>query len=131
MICYRIHFTFSGVLEWCYFLRWEENNDVLSWRTLTALENENLIPIVKYRKFSVMVWGSIASKGVGVIRILDKIMTKEEYLDIKKNELITSIKKFGFINPVNPNKFYYKCNQDNDSKQKSYLCKSCLLHNCT
>ena len=69
------------------------------WRKLlTALENKNLIPT----------GGCISSKGVGVIRNLDEIMTKEVYLDIFKNELIASIKKFGFIDPVNPNKFYYK-----------------------
>lgn len=78
-----------------------------------------------------MVWGCISSKGVGVIRILDEIMTKEVYLDILKNELTASIKKFGFIDPVNPNKFNYKYYQDNDSKHKSYLCKSRLLYNCS
>ena len=71
-----------------------------------------------------MVWGYISSKGVGVIRILDEIMTKKIYLDIFKNELIASIKKFGFIDPVNTNKFCYKYYQDNDPKHKSYLCKS-------
>ena len=51
-------------------------------KPLTVLENINLIPTIKFRKYSVMVWGCISSKGVGVIRILDKIMTKEVYLDI-------------------------------------------------
>lgn len=102
------------------------------WRKpLTALENKNLIPTVKFGKLSVMVWGCISSKGVGVIRILDEIMTKEVYLDILKNELTASIKKFGFIDPVNPNKLNYKYYQDNDPKHKSYLCKSWLLYNCT
>ena len=55
-----------------------------------------------------------------VIRILNKIMTKEVYLDILKNELIASIKKFGFIDPINPNKFHYKYYQDNGPKHKSY-----------
>ena len=54
-------------------------------------------------------------------------MTKEVYLDILKNALIASIKKFGFINPVNPNKFYYKYYQNNNIKYKSYLCKSWSL----
>ena len=44
---------------------------------LTALENKSLIYTVKFGKLSVMV-----CKGVGVIRILDEIMTKEVYLDI-------------------------------------------------
>ena len=68
-----------------------------------------------------MVWG-------GIIRILDEIMTKEVQPSILKNELIGSIKKFGFIDPVNRNKFYYKCYQDNDPKHKSYLYKSQLLY---
>ena len=74
-----------------------------------------------------MVWGCISSKGVGVISILDEIMTKEAYLVILKNEVIASIKKFDFIGPVNPNKFNYKYYQDNDPKHKSCLCKSWLL----
>ena len=49
---------------------------------LTALENKNRIPTVKFGKLSVMIWGCISSKGVGVIRILDEITTKEVYLDI-------------------------------------------------
>ena len=69
-----------------------------------------------------MVCGCISSQRDGVIRILDEIMTKKVYLDILKTELIASNKKFAFIDPVNPNKFYYKCYQDNDPKLKSYLC---------
>ena len=93
------------------------------WRKpLIALENKNFIPTVKFRKLSVMVWVCVSSKGVGVIKILDEIMTKEVYLDILKNELIASIKKFGFIDPVNLNKFYYKYYQDNGTKHKSYMC---------
>ena len=72
------------------------------WRKpLTALENKNLA------KLSVMVWDCISSKGVCVIRILDEMLTKEVYLDILKNELIASIKKFGFIDPDNQIKFSY------------------------
>ena len=43
-------------------------------------------------------------------------MTKEVYLDVLKTELIANIKKFNFIEPINPNKFYYKYYQDNDPK---------------
>lgn len=78
-----------------------------------------------------MVWGCICSKGVGVIRILDEIMTKELYLDILKTELTDSVKKFGLLAPDNPNKFKYKYYQDNDPKHKSYLSRSWLLYNCT
>ena len=58
-------------------------------------------------------------------------MTKEVYLDSLKNELIASIKKFGFIDLLNPNKFYYKYYHSNNSKHRCYLCKSLLLYNCT
>ena len=42
-----------------------------------------------------------------------------------------SIKKFGFIDLDNSNKFYYKYYQHNDPKHKSYLCMSWLQYNCT
>ena len=58
-------------------------------------------------------------------------MAKVVYLDILKDEPIDSIKKCGFIDPVNLNKFYYKYYQDSDPKYKPYLCKSWLLYNCT
>ena len=48
-------------------------------------------------------------------------MTKEVYLDILKNELIVSVEKFGFIDPFNLNKLYYKYYQDNDSKHFIYV----------
>ena len=44
--------------------------------------SRNLIPTVKFGKLSIMIWGCTASKEVAVIRILDKIMTKEVYPDI-------------------------------------------------
>ena len=45
-ICNRIRFTCSRVLALCYFLRWDENNAVLSWKTA----NKHLIPTSKVRK---------------------------------------------------------------------------------
>ena len=49
------------------------------FKPLTGLEDKNLIPRVKFGKLSVMVWGCTSSKGVGVIGILNEIMTKEVY----------------------------------------------------
>ena len=64
-----------------------------AWRKpLTALENKSPFPTVKLGNIFVMVWGCISSNKV--------------YLDILKNKLIDSIKKFGFIDLVNPIKFY-------------------------
>ena len=76
-------------------------------KPLTALQNKNRITTAKFGKLSVMIWGRMSSKGVGVIRILDEVITKEVFLDILKNELIASIKKFGFIDPDNQIKFSY------------------------
>ena len=50
--------------------------------------------------------GYISSKGVDVIRILYEIVTKKVYLDFYKMNLSPALGKFGFIDPVNPNKFY-------------------------
>ena len=49
---------------------------------LTVIEYINLICTVKFGKPSVMLWGCISSKAVGIITVLDEIMTKEVYLDI-------------------------------------------------
>ena len=51
-------------------------------KSLTALENENLIPTLKFEKLFVIVSGCISSKGADEIRTLDEIMTKEIYFDI-------------------------------------------------
>ena len=60
-------------LVYYYFFICDENN---------ALKNKNLIPAVKFGKPFVMVWGCISSKGVGVVRFLNKILIREVYLDI-------------------------------------------------
>ena len=46
-------------------------------KTQTVVENKNLIPTVKFGKLSVMVWRCISRKGVGIIRILNDVMTKD------------------------------------------------------
>lgn len=102
------------------------------WRKpLTALENKNIIPTVKFGKLSVMVWGCISAKGVGVLKIIEDNMTKEMYLGILKNELMSSARKFGFIDHENGRICNYKLYQDNDPKHKSYLCRTWLLYNCS
>ena len=52
----------------------------------TVLENKNHISIVKFGKLSVIIWGGIFIKGVGVIRILDEVDTQ--------NIITISLKKF-------------------------------------
>ena len=51
------------------------------WRKpLTALENKNIISTVKFGRPSVMVCICIPNKGVGLIKILNELMTNEVYL---------------------------------------------------
>ena len=102
-ICYRTRFTSSGVLGSKIMLYYHDGPQGVWRKPLTALENKYLIPTVKFGELFVMVWCCISTKVVGVIRILDEIMTKEVCLGISKNELIVSSKKFSFINPDNPN----------------------------
>lgn len=99
------------------------------WRKpLTALQNNNIIPTVKFGKLSVTVWGCISSKGVGEIRILEDIMTKEVYLDILGNELSASARKFGFIDPENSEKLKFKFYQDNDqSIKRTFVEPGCYI----
>lgn len=81
-------------------------------KPLTALENKNRIPTLKFGKLSVLVGSCVSSKGCGIVTS-------------------TSVKKFGFVDHDNPNKLKYKYWQDNNVKNKSYLCRSRLLYNCT
>ena len=52
---------------------------------------------------------------------MNEIIIKEAYLDILRNKLFASIKKFGFIDPVKQNKFYCKYYQDSGSKHKHHI----------
>jgi len=49
------------------------------WRkALTALENPNVIPTVKFGKPSVMIWGFISSQGVGDLAFIENTMNAEQ-----------------------------------------------------
>lgn len=53
------------------------------WRKpLTALENRNIIPTVKFGKLSFMVWGCISSTGVGDLAFIEGAMDAKQYLSI-------------------------------------------------
>ena len=93
-------------------------------KPLTALENKNLRKTFCNAKGLYIQQGSWCNRGFGWNNDQGSISW---YFN---NELIASIKKFGFIDPINPNKFYYKYYQDNDPKHKSYLCRSWSLYNC-
>ena len=42
-----------------------------------------------------MVWGSMSYSGVGVMTVIDEIMTKEVYVRLLKENLDKSLKKAG------------------------------------
>ncbi|GFX40440.1 transposable element Tcb1 transposase [Trichonephila clavipes] len=61
----------------------------------TALDPKNLHPTVKHGGVSVMVWGHMASNGVGNLVFIDGIMNHKLYKDILNNNLKESAKKLG------------------------------------
>ncbi|GFT39113.1 transposable element Tc1 transposase [Trichonephila clavipes] len=61
----------------------------------TALDPKNLHPTVKHGGVSVMVWGRMASNGVGNLVFIDGIMDHKLYIDIRNNNLKESAKKLG------------------------------------
>lgn len=98
------------------------------WRkALTALEKRNIIPTVKFRKMSIMIWGCISSKGVGDLALIETTMDAQQYLNILKTHLVNSARKFGFIRDNKPK---YKFYQDNDPKHKEHNVRMWLLFNC-
>ncbi|GFT45427.1 transposable element Tcb1 transposase [Trichonephila clavipes] len=61
----------------------------------TALDPKNLRPTVKQGGGSIMVWGCMASNGVGNLVFIDGIMDHKLYIDILNNNLKESAKKLG------------------------------------
>jgi len=47
-------------------LYYNDGPNRVSRKALTALENGNIIPTFKFGKLSVMIWGCISSRGVGI-----------------------------------------------------------------
>ncbi|GFT90942.1 transposable element Tcb1 transposase [Trichonephila clavipes] len=81
----------------------------------TALDPKNLHPTVKHGGGSVMVWGCMASNGVGNLIFIDGIMDHKLYIDILNNNLKETAKKLGL-----DGNFIFQ--QDNDSH-------TCAAHN--
>ncbi|GFV34533.1 transposable element Tc1 transposase [Trichonephila clavipes] len=77
------------------------------WKSNTAMHVKNVRPPVKYRKGNPIVWGCIASSGVGNLHFIDGIMNKYVYLDILKLNLKKSVSKLGISG-------YFKLYPDND-----------------
>lgn len=77
-----------------------------------ALKPRNLIPTVKHGGGSIMVWGSMASNGVGQLEFIDTKMNAEVYVDILGHNLKQSARKLKL-----ESKFTFM--QDNDPKHTS------------
>ncbi|GFU69957.1 transposable element Tcb1 transposase [Trichonephila clavipes] len=87
----------------------------------TALDPKNLRPTVKHGGGSVIVWGCMASNGVGNLVFMDGIMDHKLYIDINNN-LKESAKKLGLDGN-------FILQQDNDPKHTARNVKMwCLFH---
>ena len=79
-----------------------------------ALKEKNLIPTIKHGGGSVMIWGCMASSGVGSFEFINGTMTQYTYLDIVKQNIKLSAKKLGLNR-----QFIFQ--EDNDPKHTSKL----------
>ena len=70
-----------------------------------------------------MVWDCISAAGMGELVFIDRIVDKNRYLNILKQNLHKSAINMNIRNSF---KFY----QDNDPKYKSRILQEYLLYNC-
>ena len=58
-----------------------------------ACKPKNTIPTVKHGDGSLMLWGCSAAGGTGALHKIDCVIRKENYVDIMKQHLKTSVRK--------------------------------------
>ena len=57
-----------------------------------ACKPNNTLPIVKHGDGNIMLWGCFAAGGTGALHKIDGDMREENYVDILKQHLKTSVK---------------------------------------
>ncbi|GFW01988.1 transposable element Tcb2 transposase [Trichonephila clavipes] len=87
------------------------------------MDVKNLRRTLKYRGGNQIVWGCMASSGVGNLYFIDGIMNEYVYLDILKRNLKQSVSKLGISG-------YFKLYQDNDPKCTADIFKLWVLYHC-
>lgn len=93
------------------------------WRkSKTAYDVKNILPTIKHGGGNVIVWGCMASNGVGNLAFIDNRMTARMYIDVLRSNLLTSARKLGL-----ENSFYFQ--HDNDPKHTAMITKEWLLYN--
>ncbi|GFU98003.1 transposable element Tc1 transposase [Trichonephila clavipes] len=89
----------------------------------TSHHPKHTIPTVKHGGGSVMVWGCMATSGVGKLVLIDGIMHKMAYLNILQNNLKESADNLGL-----GSNFIFQ--QDNDPKHTAFVVEEWLLYHC-
>ncbi|GFV91239.1 transposable element Tcb1 transposase [Trichonephila clavipes] len=94
----------------------------LVWRKpCTDFHTKNVLPTVEHGGGSVMIWGCMASKGVGNLCFIDGLMTARTYTDVLQDNLPQSAIKLGISNS-----YYFQ--QDNDPKHSAGITRMWLFY---
>ncbi|GFU76004.1 transposable element Tc1 transposase [Trichonephila clavipes] len=96
---------------------------MVSRKPNTSHHPKYTIPTVKHGGGSVMVWGCMATSGVGKLVFIDGIMHNIAYLNILQNNLKESADNLGL-----GSNFIFQ--QDNDPKHTAFVVEEWLLYHC-